>query len=109
MHIFLSAQNPFQKIQILFSKSISESSLDGVFAFAAEDFSKLFFYRYKTKDSCFGDSGGPYMFRDLATNKWFLNGIVSYGTNYDMCDKPNILGIYTKVANYIEFLDTYIL
>jgi len=70
---------------------------------------ETFFYRTKVRDSCKGDSGGPLMFRDKISNKWFLSGIVSYGTSYDTCLQKNVLGIYTKVANFIEFLDNFIL
>uniref|UniRef100_H2YNK9 Granzyme M n=1 Tax=Ciona savignyi TaxID=51511 RepID=H2YNK9_CIOSA len=64
-------------------------------------------YANKNRDSCYGDSGGPLTFRDLVTNQWYLNGIVSFGTN-EGCDQTNVLGVYTDVGKYTEFLDNMI-
>lgn len=64
--------------------------------------------RSRSRDSCKGDSGGPLQYRDLSTNKWYMSGIVSFGTGTD-CKPIHVLGVYTKVSNYIRFLDTYIL
>ncbi len=50
----------------------------------------------KGKDSCQGDSGGP-LFKDTK-----LIGLVSWGNG---CAKPNYPGVYTKVSNYINFIN----
>lgn len=53
------------------------------------------------KDACKGDSGGPMM--TLYRNTWFLVGLVSWGEGCGRIDK---LGIYTKVANYVEWIES---
>ncbi|MCI4391003.1 hypothetical protein PGIGA_G00129290 [Pangasianodon gigas] len=53
------------------------------------------------KDACRGDSGGPMM--TLYRNTWFLIGLVSWGEGCGHTDK---LGIYTKVSNYLEWIDS---
>lgn len=50
------------------------------------------------KDSCSGDSGGPL----VCNNK--LTGIVSFGEG---CARPNISGVYTKVAAFQDFIENY--
>ncbi|XP_066509082.1 vitamin K-dependent protein C-like [Hoplias malabaricus] len=54
----------------------------------------------KVRDACEGDSGGPMM--TLYHNTWFLIGLVSWGEG---CGRTDKLGIYTKVANYLEWID----
>ncbi|XP_026802088.3 vitamin K-dependent protein C [Pangasianodon hypophthalmus] len=53
------------------------------------------------KDACHGDSGGPMM--TLYRNTWFLIGLVSAGEG---CGRTDKLGIYTKVSNYLEWIDS---
>nr|XP_023690735.1 trypsin-like [Paramormyrops kingsleyae] len=48
------------------------------------------------KDSCQGDSGGPLICDG------FFEGIVSWGIG---CGNPNFPGIYTKVRNYIRWIN----
>ncbi|CAH1801920.1 unnamed protein product, partial [Owenia fusiformis] len=50
-------------------------------------------------DSCSGDSGGPLMCRVEKT--WYQHGIVSWGPE-GSCGKGS--GVYTKVANYIDWI-----
>ncbi|CAH1773497.1 unnamed protein product, partial [Owenia fusiformis] len=54
-------------------------------------------------DSCFGDSGGPLMCR--VTDKWYQHGIVSWGPSFS-CGEQS--GVYTKVANYIDWINNEI-
>ncbi|CAL8325635.1 unnamed protein product [Arctogadus glacialis] len=51
-------------------------------------------------DACEGDSGGPMV--TLYRDTWFLLGLVSWGEG---CGRLNKLGVYTKVANYNEWID----
>ena len=48
--------------------------------------------------SCHGDSGGPVVVKE--GGKFFVTGVVSFG---DGCgSEPDV---YTKVANYIKWID----
>lgn len=51
-------------------------------------------------DSCQGDSGGPLVMKN--NNNYFLTGIVSWG--YDC----NGIGVYTKVSNYVNWINQII-
>lgn len=52
-------------------------------------------------DACEGDSGGPMV--TLYRDTWFLVGLVSWGEG---CGRRDKLGIYTKVSNYNEWINT---
>ncbi|XP_044146649.1 coagulation factor VII-like [Bufo gargarizans] len=61
-------------------------------------------YDIETKDSCKGDSGGP--FAVLYRNTWYLIGVVSWGEG---CAQEGKYGVYTRVYNYISWIkDTII-
>ena len=62
---------------------------------------------YKTKSSCYGDSGGPLIFKDSA-GKMVQIGIVSWAT---ACGKENIPFIYTRLATptFINWIKKIIL
>ncbi|XP_050956031.1 coagulation factor VIIi [Labeo rohita] len=53
------------------------------------------------KESCRGHDGSPLVTRYDGTS--FLTGVVSWGKG---CDQPGYYGIYTKVANFLKWLET---
>ncbi|CAF1544331.1 unnamed protein product [Rotaria magnacalcarata] len=53
------------------------------------------------KDTCQGDSGGPLM--AFVNNLWQVDGLTSYGYG---CAYPNVAGVYTRVSNYINWIQT---
>ncbi|MFP2956863.1 serine protease [Myxococcus sp. 1LA] len=61
-------------------------------------------YREGGKDSCQGDSGGPLVARN-SHGGYVLQGIVSFGVG---CARPGLPGIYTRVSNYIPWINTQV-
>ncbi|XP_063285651.1 uncharacterized protein LOC134571380 [Pelobates fuscus] len=60
-------------------------------------------YQAGGKDSCQGDSGGPLVCQ--VDNVWYQVGIVSYG---DECVLPNRPGVYTLVSVYENWINSTI-
>ncbi|XP_070823041.1 complement C1r-A subcomponent-like [Chaetodon trifascialis] len=52
------------------------------------------------KDSCRGDSGGPFILRD--DGRFWAAGIVSWGID---CGRQGTYGVYTKVSNYLDWIN----
>ncbi|KAL0985106.1 hypothetical protein UPYG_G00152970 [Umbra pygmaea] len=52
------------------------------------------------KDACQGDSGGPFVLKEK--EHFWAAGIVSWGIG---CGEPKRYGVYTRVANYIDWIN----
>ncbi|CAH1107306.1 unnamed protein product [Psylliodes chrysocephalus] len=53
-------------------------------------------------DACWADSGGPLMKKIHNTDQIMVIGVVSTGRG---CGRPNLPGIYTRLSDYIPWMD----
>ncbi|NEX23554.1 serine protease [Thiorhodococcus mannitoliphagus] len=55
-----------------------------------------------TRDTCYGDSGGPLLVERGSDAQWTQVGITSYGQ--DSCAQPGMYGVYTRVSRYAPWI-----
>ncbi len=55
------------------------------------------------EDTCYGDSGGPLLYRAPVSGAWTLVGITSFGFG-SYCATPGTYGGYTRVAYYSQWI-----
>ncbi|XP_064085539.1 uncharacterized protein LOC135200810 [Macrobrachium nipponense] len=55
----------------------------------------------ENKDVCTGDGGGPLACKDLATGKYYLQGITSWGID---CGQKDVPGVYADVRFFSEWI-----
>ncbi|KAM8903623.1 mannan-binding lectin serine protease 1 [Spinachia spinachia] len=56
------------------------------------------------RDTCLGDSGGAFVMEDGVSRRWVVFGLVSWGGPED-CGSQRVYGVYTRVANYVEWIE----
>lgn len=59
------------------------------------------------RDTCLGDSGGAFVMEDPLTRRWVAQGLVSWG-GPEQCGSQRVYGVYTRVSNYISWLQDYL-
>lgn len=66
------------------------------------------FFRRSLVNICFqGDSGGPLqIYHDKVYCMLSITGVTAFGKKF--CGQPGIPGVYTKVSNYIEWIENIV-
>lgn len=54
--------------------------------------------------ACRGDSGSPLMFGDEESNRYTVEGVVSFGPNNRECGSERAYTVFTKVAHYMPWI-----
>ncbi|XP_028818662.1 coagulation factor IX [Denticeps clupeoides] len=57
-------------------------------------------YLEMERDACTGDSGGPFVANFRGT--WFLTGVISWG---EKCAEQGKYGVYTRLGNYLQWIE----
>uniref|UniRef100_A0A674D6L5 MBL associated serine protease 1 n=1 Tax=Salmo trutta TaxID=8032 RepID=A0A674D6L5_SALTR len=57
------------------------------------------------RDTCLGDSGGAFVMEEPGSGRWVAQGLVSWG-GPEECGSQRVYGVYTRVANYADWLQT---
>uniref|UniRef100_A0A8P4KH68 Mannan-binding lectin serine protease 1 n=1 Tax=Dicentrarchus labrax TaxID=13489 RepID=A0A8P4KH68_DICLA len=58
------------------------------------------------RDTCLGDSGGAFVMEDGVSQRWAVFGLVSWG-GPEECGSQRVYGVYTRVAKYVEWIQTH--
>merc|ERR1719193_677954 len=53
------------------------------------------------RDSCSGDSGGPFSIQESSSGQHFVTGVVSFGVG---CGRSQYPGVYTRVDKYLGWI-----
>ncbi|XP_035242085.1 mannan-binding lectin serine protease 1 isoform X1 [Anguilla anguilla] len=59
------------------------------------------------RDTCLGDSGGAFVMEDPHTGRWVAQGLVSWG-GPEKCGSQRVYGVYTRVSNYMPWLQNHL-
>ena len=57
---------------------------------------------FGSRDTCNGDSGGPMLSSELDNGRWAVIGITSFGVK---CADENFPGVYTRVDQYLDWIE----
>lgn len=83
----------------LYQRAIQQGRLGPIDEFSILE-SQLCAAGEEKSDSCNGDSGGP-IFTQHEDERWYLLGVVSFGTN--TCDS-SLPGVYSRLTSFIPWL-----
>lgn len=52
---------------------------------------------------CKGDSGGAFAYRHEVKRRWFIGGLVSWGS-FKGCERGNNYSVYLNIEHYINWI-----